>query len=126
MIITPCQDLPRAHLLAGLKEASINVVMQNQNLGGYAGSEMADSRRMIAEHIGISLQDEWRITEEYLQKKTKPEIIAIAEKFKIFEDPQAQTFLYQTLLKKRGKFDGCKKSELVRVFLESGVDLAGA
>jgi ParB family transcriptional regulator, chromosome partitioning protein len=119
------EDLPSAHLLAGLKEASINVVMQHQNLGGYAGSEMADSRRMIAEHIGISLQEEWRITEEYLQKKTKPEILAIAEKFKIFEDPAAQKFLYETLLKKRGKFDGCKKSELVRVFLESGIDLAG-
>ena len=37
----------------------------------------------------------------------------------------AQDFLYETLGKKRGKFSDCKKSELIRVFLESGVDLAG-
>jgi ParB family transcriptional regulator, chromosome partitioning protein len=119
------EDLSRVQLLEDLKEFSINVVMQHQNLGGYAGSEMADSRRLIADHIGISLKEEWRITEEYLKKKTKPEIIAIAEKFKIFDTVVAQTFLYETLLKKRGSFAGCKKSELVRVFLESGIDLAG-
>ena len=113
------------NLMVDLKEASIEVVMQDQNLGGFAGTEMAKSRRLIADHIGISLQEEWRITEEYLQKKTKAEIFAIAEKFKIFEDEKAKTFLYETLLKKRGKFEGCKKPELIRVFLESGVDLAG-
>jgi ParB family transcriptional regulator, chromosome partitioning protein len=33
--------------------------------------------------------------------------------------------LYETLLKKRGKFNSCKKGELIKIFLESGVDLAG-
>ena len=43
----------------------------------------------------------------------------------IFDDPKAKTFLFEKLLKKRGKFTTCKKPELIRVFLESGADLAG-
>ena len=52
-------------------------------------------------------------------------MLAIGEKFKIFTDKKAQKFLYEVLLKKRGKFTNCKKSELIRVFMESGIDLAG-
>lgn len=100
-----------------LKEASIQVVMQDQ----YAGQP----RRMIADHIGISLEKEWRITEEYLNKKTIPEIRKIAEDFKLFETKEAKAFLYETLLKKRGTFSSCKKSELKRIILEGGLDLAG-
>jgi ParB family transcriptional regulator, chromosome partitioning protein len=102
---------------AELKEASILVVTLDQN--------DTESRRAIADHIGISLKEEWRITEEYLKKKTIAEIKKIAEDFKIFEQPAAKTFLYETLLKKRGKFNSCKKGELIKIFLESGVDLAG-
>jgi len=29
----------------------------------------------------------------------------------IFKDRKARTFLYETLLKKRGKFESCKKAE---------------
>jgi len=100
-----------------LNDASILVIMQDQY--------DAKARRAIADTIGISLQEEWRITEEYLDKKTIAEIMKIGEDFKVFEQKAAQTFLYETLLKKRGKFKGCKKGELKRVFLESGVDLAG-
>ena len=100
-----------------LNEASILVVMQDQY--------DTESRRAIADTIGISLAEEWRITEEYLDKKTIAEIMKIGEDFKVFEQKAAQTFLYETLLKKRGKFKGCKKGELKRIFLESGVDLAG-
>jgi len=100
-----------------LQEASIQTVMQDQ----YA----AKCRRMIADHIGISLAKEWRITDEYLNKKTVPEIHAIAKKFKLFETKEAKTFLFEKLLKKRGNFKSCKKGELKRLFLESGVDLAG-
>jgi ParB/RepB/Spo0J family partition protein len=100
-----------------LREASIAVVMQGQ-FG-------AEARRMVADHIGISLKDEWRITKEYLDKKTKAEIFKIAADFKIFEDQKTKTFLFEKLLKKRGNFNSCKKPELVRVFLESGVELAG-
>ena len=100
-----------------LKEASVVVVTLDR--------QDTESRRAIAARVGISLEKEWRITEEYLDKKTISEIRKIAEDFGVFEQPAAKTFLYEKLLKKRGSFKSCKKSELKRIFLESGVDLSG-
>lgn len=98
-----------------LKEASLQVILQGD----------PDRRRVVGDHIGIDLSTEWLITKEYLQKKTKAEILSIGEKFGIFQDKNAHSFHYEVLNKKRGKFKSCKKSELVRVFLKSGADLAG-
>lgn len=100
-----------------LHDAMIQVIMQPQ--------QGADLRRMVADYIGIDLATEWRLTEEYLQKKTTAEILALGEKLGIWADKKAGDFLYETLGGKRGKFDKCKKSELIRIILESGVDLAG-
>jgi hypothetical protein len=85
----------------------------------------AEGRRLVAGHLGIDLKAEWRIDEEYLHKKTKVEILDIGERFGVFEQKAAKDFLFEVLLKKRGKFKSCKKGELIRVFLESGADLAG-
>jgi len=113
-IVSGMEDVDAMEELA---EASVLVIMQDQY--------DAKARRAIADHMGISLEKEWRITEEYLNKKTIAEIMKIGEDFKVFEQKAAQTFLYETLLKKRGNFKNCKKDELKRIFLESGVDLAG-
>lgn len=40
-------------------------------------------RRKVADHFGIDLAVEWRPTPEYLQKKTKPELLAMVEKYDI-------------------------------------------
>lgn len=85
----------------------------------------ADDRWALAEYVGIDLAKEWRITEEYLQKKTRAEILAIAKQFGVFDQDAAQTYLFEKLLRKRGKFDSCKKPELIEIFMKSGVDLAG-
>ncbi|WP_319410135.1 ParB/RepB/Spo0J family partition protein [uncultured Desulfosarcina sp.] len=82
-----------------------------------------EERGMVARHIGIDLAGEWRFTAEYLDKKTKAEMMAFGESFGLFEDPQAQAFLADTL--KRKAFKACKKGELIRVFLESGADTSG-
>lgn len=100
-----------------IQEAVKEIIMSDQLT--------ADDRHLVAQFCLIDLKKEWRITEEYLQKKTTKEIHAIAEEFKIFEKEEAKTFLYETLLKKPGRFGVCKKGELVRIFMESGVDLAG-
>jgi len=100
-----------------LKEASIRVVMQAE-FG-------AEGRRLIADNIGIDLSREWTITEEYLQKKRIKEILELGESLGIFKDEKATTFLFEKLLKKRNRFDTCSKKELIRVFMESGVDLSG-
>jgi len=108
-------DQPTA--LEALKQASARVVMQGQT--GEA------SRSAIAAHIGVDLKKEWRITAEYLEKKTKAEIIEIGEEYKIFQDEKVKSYCENELLKMPGKYKGFKKPELVKVFLESGVDLAG-
>jgi hypothetical protein len=43
----------------------------------------------------------------------------------LFDDPKAKAFLFETLLKQRGRFTSCKKDGLIRVFLESGADTRG-
>jgi ParB family chromosome partitioning protein len=100
-----------------LKEAAILVSLQT----GF-GSR---TRHLMGVFLGLDLSKDWIITKEYLDKKTIPEILAMGEEFGIFEDDKAKKFLYEVLLKKRGNFKSCKKTELKRVFLESGVDLAG-
>jgi ParB family transcriptional regulator, chromosome partitioning protein len=108
---------PASNLAALLLHLSQHVIM--------SGSTTSISRRAVAEHIGIDLAKEWRITDEYLQKKTKAEILEIGEKCGVFRQEVVQSYLFEKLLKKRGKFDACKKPELVELFLKSGADLAG-
>ena len=110
------QAMSQEEALRWLKECSLHVLLHKAS---------ADVRRMVGEHIGIDLAKEWRITKEYLDKKTTKEIHAIAEEFKLWERKEAQAFLFEALNKKRGNFKSCKKDELVRIFLESGMDLAG-
>lgn len=93
------------------------IVMQN----GYSAQE----RHMIAKLLDIDLSQEWRITEEYLKKKTKNEILNLIKRFNIENNEKATAFLYESLGKKRGRFDTCGKSELISIFLESGIDLKG-
>lgn len=100
-----------------LEEATLQTIIQKKF--GSTG------RRLVADHLGIDLKSEFRIDEEYLQKKTKGEIIAIGETFGVFEQKCVQDFLFEALLKKRGKYKTCKKGELIRLFIESGADLAG-
>lgn len=108
----PDRDLPQV-----LHEAALEVTKQPEY-----GTE---TRHQVAGHLGIDLQKEWRFNAEYLDKKTKAEILQFGEDLGIFADPKAQAFLYETLGKKRGAFKTLKKPELIRVFLESGADLAG-
>lgn len=86
---------------------------------------LCDERWLVGQHIGIDLAREWRFTADYLAKKTKAEMMDFGQHFGLFEDPHARAFLEETLKKKPGKFAACKKGELIRVFLESGADLAG-
>jgi hypothetical protein len=116
-IFTPLMSMDTHQLLTLLRDASIQVAMQ-QGFG-------PQGRRILADHIGIDLKADWRIDEEYLGKKTKAEVLSMIQQFKIDQDPLAQAYLYEKLLKKRGKFDSCKKSELVELILESGINLAG-
>jgi len=96
-------------------------------LGGYIAMQTDktshETRCAIAAHLGIDLARDWRINQDYLDKKTKAEILAFGEQLGIFADPKAEAFLKDVLGKR--KFSALKKAELDRVILESGVDLTG-
>jgi hypothetical protein len=81
------------------------------------------ARHMIALHLGVNLKHDWIITEEYLKKKTIPEILALGSSLKIFTDEKAVAFRDNTI--KAKKFEACRKKDLISIILESGVDLAG-
>lgn len=78
---------------------------------------------LIAKHLGIHIETEWVITEEYLKKKRIPELIELGNSLGIFTDEKAVAFLANTIKEK--KFENCKKKDLIRVFMESEVDLTG-
>jgi len=82
-----------------------------------------DLRDKVAVDMGIDLERDWRITREYLQAKTIPEIITIGRALSIFDDPIAKDYLAHVL--RRKSLEACKKTELVSLVLESGIDLAG-
>lgn len=112
------EAMDREQVLEALREAAAETITSE-------GKGSPDARGLVARHLGIDLAREFTITEEYLNKKTISELLQLGECLGIFEEPKAKAFLYEVLLKKRGAFKRCKKSELKRVFLESGVDLVG-
>ena len=101
-----------------VKEASLKIALDQPLFGPKA-------RALVGSYFGLALARDWRIHEGYLKAKTKKEILQIGKDLKVLQDKKAQTYLYETLGKKQGKFDGCKKTELIDIFLKSGVDLAG-
>ena len=99
-----------------LGDAIVELVLSKSHL-------TCDMRRTIGDMLGVDLLSEWRISADYLDKKTTAEMIGFGMLSGIFDDPAAQAFLKDTLGRK--SFHACKKGELVRVFLESGAELAG-
>lgn len=114
-------------LLEGLQGAELRSILQELSLLILMDPKTttAPTRRAVSVHLGTDLPSEWRLTKEYLDKKTTREIHAIAEQFGFFKDDKAKAYLYETLGKKRDRFDLCKKGELIKIILESGVNLAG-
>jgi ParB family chromosome partitioning protein len=80
-------------------------------------------RDKLAAHWGIDLARDWRITKEYLDAKTIAEIIVIGADLGIWDDPIAKE--YREKVVGRKTLEACKKSELISIVLESGIDLAG-
>jgi len=110
------EQMDSASILAAIKAMALLVALQKDTTDH-------SIRGLMAAHLGVDLARDWRITPEYLEKKTTAEILDFGEKLGIFTDPKAEAFLKDTLKKK--KFTALKKGELVRLVLESGVELAG-
>jgi ParB family transcriptional regulator, chromosome partitioning protein len=69
--------------------------------------------------------ERWYPTEEYFKKKTKSEILQYGEVHNIFNDDKVTSYIEDTLNLVVGQIANFKKSELIRIFLESGVELTG-
>ena len=113
-LFEPISEMNMQAVSDGLKATTLRTVLHDDF--------SAEGRRLVADHIGIDLSREWRLTEVYFSKKHKPEIIDIGEAFNVFDDPKAEAFMKSV---GRKKATDLKKSELVKLFLESGIDLAG-
>jgi len=110
--------------IAKMKKAQLFEAIQELSLETLNGYDLgAEGRRLLAEHLGIDLSKEWSPPEDFYQMKTIGELLDYGEKAGILDDAKAQTFLTETLKKK--KFTALKKAELVRVFKEAGITLTG-
>ena len=106
-----------AWLTDRFEEATREIILQ--------GTTTPKVRHAVASRIGIKLSDEWLLSEAYLKKKTIKEMMEIGVSTGILTDDKARSYLTGVLGKQEGRFDACKKKELISVFLESGVDLTG-
>jgi len=117
-IIKLVEGLKSAEVRNLLKELALDTIMDN----GFS----ANGRFKVADFVGVDLEKEWVIDEEYLKAKQKSEILAIYsdKKFGISERPEVVKYLAEKLYK-AGKTETCKKTELIDLFLKSGTDLVG-
>lgn len=116
--------LPYAKVAPIFRAVIKAVFLEGQNVGEWGGFG-STNRRLMAEFLGVDLAKEWAADAEYLQKKTRNELLAFGKKSGIFAAGVVKEYLTQTLKKKTGAFESCKKSELVDVFLKSSVRLVG-
>lgn len=118
-ILPVVMRLSSDQLPAILHEATIQVLLSNRTV-------MPDTRRAAATFLGIDLAGEWKITREYLDKKTKSEIVSIINRFEILDQPGALKFASENCcLKRKSSVVKLKKEQLMGIILDSGIDLAG-
>jgi ParB family chromosome partitioning protein len=115
--------LPYAKIKPIFPKAIEAAFADGQNVGEWEGFG-STNRRLLAEFLGISLAKEWAADDEYLQKKTKAELLAFGKKSGIFADKKVKEYLEKNFNKK-ATLEKIKKSELVDVFLKSGINLVG-
>jgi len=122
----PCRDIFSAvesvgsdQVRALLQEATIEVLLNGRTV-------MAATRYRAAKFLGIDLATEWRITKDYLEKKTKSEIVSIINRFEILDQSEAWKFAGESCsLKLKSAISRLKKEQMMGIILDSGIDLAG-
>jgi hypothetical protein len=92
---------------------------------GYSDGFGIEERLIVSKFLGIDVGKEFAIDEDYLQKKTKAEIIAFGRKLRILSDPRVTDYIVKKFKRPAGNFEDLKKSQLVEAILKSGVDLVG-
>ena len=95
-----------------LREIVEKVILSGQHVGpsSYNGFG-TKGRQLVGKYLGIDLAKEYAVDQEYLEKKTRAEILAFGKKFKLFDKNVDATKL--------------KKTELVKVIMAHGEKLVG-
>lgn len=101
-----------------MKKCALKIIMRHYPV-------TCAGRLAAAAQLGVNLAKEFAVTEDYLEHKTIREMLEFGEKSGIFKKKKAQDYLEKTLKKKPGKFESCKKTELIDLFLKSDVNLIG-
>jgi ParB/RepB/Spo0J family partition protein len=114
--------LPYAKIKPIFPKAIEAAFTDGQNVGEWGGFG-STNRRLLAEFLGISLAKEYAVDKEYLQKKTKAEILVFGKKTKIFSQPATNSYWHKKL--NRRDHSKLKKGELIDLILKSGAQLVG-
>jgi len=117
-------DKPLFDHLSGLGLAQLYLVLKKMVLDVIMQEDFNEKgRRAAAQHLGVDLAKEWQADEEYLERKTKKEMMEFGKKSGIFKEKAVIEYLNGHL--KRKKFEDCKKGEMISLFLKTGIDLVG-
>lgn len=119
------ENMPIEDVIRWISQVTLFSTLDNMQISVSREDGNLKVKHLIAKHFGIDLATDWMITKDYLQRKTIPEIVGIGKELKIFDAPEVKAFAQGKLKMKNENWAGMKKKDLIRLFLESGVDLAG-
>ena len=114
------ETLSGADLIHWIRKTALHLTLEDVQFGFAMPMKHA-----VGKHFGLDLARDWILHKEYLQRKTIPEIIGICKELELLEDPKAKDFAATTLRLKSERYDTLKKKDLIRLILESGIDLKG-
>jgi ParB family transcriptional regulator, chromosome partitioning protein len=119
------EKMPLDDIIVWITRSALFLTLDNMPVSVIHQDHTLKYKHLIAKHFGIDLARDWRITKDYLQCKTIREIVALGKDLKIFDTPEVKAFAQGKLKMKSENWAGMKKKDLIRLFLESGLDLAG-
>lgn len=113
-------------IVGKMSAPAVSATFKSAALASVLDDEHATSpRRIFADHLGIDVAAEWSITEEYLKKKVKSEILAFITAHSLCDDKTFANYLSTTHNCLTSEIDQLKKPALMDALLNSGVNLVG-
>lgn len=85
--------------LTEIARAAVKAIVYDGQSTGDWGGIGTTNRAAVGAFLGIDLAKEYAVTEEYLTKKTKNELLAFGKKSGIFADPKVAAHLARTIKK---------------------------
>ena len=122
-LIAKVQEMAVPDLLATLLQMSLAVIMAKSD--GYSSKSSPEVRDLLASYLGVDLQTDWVITEDYLTPMKKSEIVLIGEEpnVDLWNDEKVKAYKQEHFGKKG--WMSLKKGDLIDCILKSGADLSG-